>query len=196
VLFGFFCLFYYCGLFIFYFYFYFLLFFLYCQLFHHHFFIPTFTPFTLPPSVLKSLAFLPTTLSTPSHPLDPPPSPSPLIHPWTVTKLPLPHTHSQPADQPTIPTLHNPNPLQSLTQAYSTEQKKTQTHRRTTKTSSPCTAFPTHPSHFPLLSLVLSYPIPHVSIDSLTNVNPPAPTAYRYYHQGVFYITYKLLVRY
>jgi hypothetical protein len=40
------------------------------------------------------------------------------------------------------------------------------------------------------------YPIPQISIASLTNVKPPTPTAYRYYHQGVFYIIYKLLVEY
>jgi hypothetical protein len=43
------------------------------------------------------------------------PSLFPPILPQPVTRLPLPPTHSSPADQPTIPTLHNPQTQQSLT---------------------------------------------------------------------------------
>jgi hypothetical protein len=39
------------------------------------------------------------------------PSPSPPILPQPVTRPPLSPTHSPPADQPIIPTLHNPKPL-------------------------------------------------------------------------------------
>jgi SMC interacting uncharacterized protein involved in chromosome segregation len=34
------------------------------------------------------------------------------------------------------------------------------------------------------------YPTPQISIPSITNVNPSSPTAYRYYHQGIFCITH------
>jgi hypothetical protein len=47
-------------------------------------------------------------------------SSSPTILPQTVTRLCLPHTHSSPAAPPTLPNLHIPNLLQSLTQAPST----------------------------------------------------------------------------
>jgi hypothetical protein len=40
------------------------------------------------------------------------------------------------------------------------------------------------------------YLTPQISIASITNVNPLTPTAYRYYHQSIFCITHKLLVRY
>jgi hypothetical protein len=53
-------------------------------------------------------------------------------------------------------------------------------------------------SHTPLPTTPFSvtYPTPQISIASLTNINPPTPTTYRYYHQGVFYTAYKLLVEY
>jgi hypothetical protein len=71
--------------------------------------------------VLKSIVSFPAILSASLFPL---PSPSHSISPQPITRLPLPPTHSPPADQPTIPTLHNPNLLQSLTQApYTTITK-------------------------------------------------------------------------
>jgi hypothetical protein len=63
------------------------------------------------------LLFLP--LLTHSFPLPPP---SPPINPKPVTRLHLPSTHSPPANQPTVPTLHNHNPLQSLTQEPTLQQ--------------------------------------------------------------------------
>jgi hypothetical protein len=100
------------------FYFYFLFFFLYYQLHHHYLLIPILNPLTLPPSpVLQSTVLLPNDSSAPSHPLSPLPLPPPPILPQPVTTLPFPPTHSPVADKPTIPTLHNPKPLQSLTQA-------------------------------------------------------------------------------
>jgi hypothetical protein len=146
-----------------------LFFFLYYQLYHHHLLIPTLTPFTLPPSpVPNPLLSFPTTHSTLSHPLSPPASPSLPILPRPVTRLPLPLTHSSPADQPPIPTLHSPKPLQSLTQAPSTITTETHpnTHR-TTKTSSPHTASPTHPLYFPPSLLVPPYATPQISITNL-----------------------------
>jgi hypothetical protein len=75
--------------------------------------------------VLQSIALLPNYSFCPYHQLFPLLLPSPPILPQTVTRLPLPHIYSPPADKPTIPTLHNPNPLQSLTEApYTT----TETH--------------------------------------------------------------------
>jgi hypothetical protein len=73
-------------------------------------------PLTLPPSpVLKCIAPLPnTSLLTQSLPE---PSPYSLILPQPVARLPLPPTHSSPTDQLTIPTLHNPKSLKSLTKA-------------------------------------------------------------------------------
>jgi hypothetical protein len=116
-------------------------------------------------------------------------SPSPLILPQPVNRLPLPPTHSSTADQPTIPTLHNPKPLQSLTQAPSTIT--TEIHPNTHKdhkNSNSHTASLTHSPFFPPHPLVPPYLTPQISIAT--------PTAYRYYHQGVAYITFKLLVRY
>jgi hypothetical protein len=107
------CLVYYCEFIIF-----ILIFFLYYQLYHHYVHIPTLTPFTLPPSyALKSIALLPNYYFCPfSSTLSPCPClPSHLPQP--INRLPLPPTLSPPADQPTIPTLHNPNPMQTLTQA-------------------------------------------------------------------------------
>jgi hypothetical protein len=70
------------------------------------------------------LLSFPTILSAFSHPLCPLPSLSPSILPQPVTTLPLPPTYSPPADKPTIPTIHNPNPLKSLIQApYTTTTK-------------------------------------------------------------------------
>jgi hypothetical protein len=63
------------------------------------------------------LLSFPTTLSAPSHPLSPLAFISSSHPPPTCHHTTLPPTHSLPADQPTVPTLHNPNPLQSPTQA-------------------------------------------------------------------------------
>jgi hypothetical protein len=125
------------------------------------------------------------------------PTPSPPILPQPVTRLPLPPTHSPPVDQPTIWTLYNPNHLQSLTQApYTTTPEIHQAHTRNTKPSSPHTASPIHPPHFLSPLLVPPYLTPQISIANLTNVSPPTFTAYKYYHEGVFYIIHKLLVKY
>jgi hypothetical protein len=74
-----------------------------------------------------------------------PPAFSFLSHPT----LPHPPTHSPPANQPTIPTVHTPVPLQSLTQAL--QQKCIQTHTRATKPCSPHIASPLTHSTSPLL---------------------------------------------
>jgi hypothetical protein len=122
---------------------------LYYRFSHHHLLIPTLTPFTLPPApVLKSIAPFPTTLSAPSHPLSSLSSPSPPNLPQPVTRLPLLPTYSPPANQPIIPTLHNPKPLQSLTQTpYTTV---TEIHQNTHKghiTQQPTHDFPhTYPT--------------------------------------------------
>jgi hypothetical protein len=119
------------------------------QLYHHHLLILTLTPFSLPPSpVLKSIALLPnksfcsfsTTLSPYTHP--PPP-----ILPQLVTRLILTPTHSSPAGQSTMPTLHNPTPLQSLTQASSTIT--TEIYPNTDKNQKPLQCFPHSPTPFP-----------------------------------------------
>jgi hypothetical protein len=70
--------------------------------------------------VLRSIALFPKNCSAPSHPLFLPALTFPSHSPQPVPRLLLPPTHSSPADQPTIPTLHNPNTLQSLTQIPST----------------------------------------------------------------------------
>jgi hypothetical protein len=75
------------------FYSYFLFFFAYYHLYHHHLLIPTLTPFTLPPSVLKFIALIPI-LSAPSHPLSPttltlPSHSSPTCHQMTTPSYTL-----------------------------------------------------------------------------------------------------------
>jgi hypothetical protein len=125
------------------------------------------------------------------------PSPSLPILPEPVSRLSLSPIHSSPADQPTISTLQNLKPLQFLTQASSTTTEIYPNTHKDHKTSSSHTASRTHPPYFPPPPLVFGeYLTPQISITSLTNINLPTPTAYGYYYQGVFYITYKLLVRY
>jgi hypothetical protein len=98
--------------------------------------------------------------------------PSPSILPQTVKRLPLPPIHSPPADQPTIPTLHNPNSCNPWHKhPIPQQQKYTQTYTRAIKTSSHYTTFPTHLPHFHPPLLVPPYPMPQTSIASLTNVN-------------------------
>jgi hypothetical protein len=126
--------------------------FLHYQLYHHHPLIPTVTPFTLHPSpVLKPIAPLSNNsfcLFSPT--LYPQPSPSLAILLQPVTRLPFPPSHSSLTEQPTIPTLHNPKSLQSLTQTPSstTTEIYPNTHKNH-KNSYPHTTFPTHPPHFP-----------------------------------------------
>jgi hypothetical protein len=55
-----------------------------------------------------------TTHSVHSHPLFPQPSPSLPTGSQPLTRLPLSPTHTSFTDQSSIPTLHNPKPLQSL----------------------------------------------------------------------------------
>jgi hypothetical protein len=148
--------------------------------------------------VLKPIASLSNKSFCPfSTTLFPQPSPSPPILPQPVTRLHLPPSHSSPTEQPTIPTLHKPKPLQSQTQTpcSTTTEIYANTHKDQ-KNSGPHTAFPTHPPHFPAPPLVTPYPTPQISIASNINVNPLTPTAYRYYHQEIFYIIHKLLVGY
>jgi hypothetical protein len=76
-------------------------------------------------------------------------SPSPLILPQPVTRLLLPPTHSPTADQPTVPNLHNPSHLQSLTQAPYTIITEIYSHTdECHKTQQPPHCF--HHSHTPL----------------------------------------------
>jgi hypothetical protein len=92
----------------------------------------------------SQLLFLPLLIH--SVPLSSPPPP---ILPQQVTTLLLPPTHSPPADQPTVPTLYNPNPLQSLIEApYTTTAKIHPNTHKATKPSSPHIASSTHPPHF------------------------------------------------
>jgi hypothetical protein len=58
----------------------------------------------------NTLFALPTMFSAPSHPLSLPDFTSPSYPPQPVTTLPLPRTHSPPADYPSMPTVHNPSP--------------------------------------------------------------------------------------
>jgi hypothetical protein len=131
------------------------IFFLYYQL-HLHYLLIFLSPLHSPflsfatihccPSQLLFLAYL-------FHCL-PLPSPSPSILPQTITIISLLPSHSSPADQSTVPTLHNAKPLQSLTQGpYTTTTEIYTKHTRATKHSSPLMASPTHPPYFlpPLL---------------------------------------------
>jgi hypothetical protein len=120
-----------------------------------------------------------------------PPSPSPPILPQPVSRIPLPPTHSPPADQPTTPILHNPNSLQYLIQApYTTTTEIYPNTYKCHKTQQPLYDFPHSPTPLPSspFSATLTKFTPQISIASLINVNPLTPTAYRYYHCGVFYI--------
>jgi hypothetical protein len=66
-------------------------------------------------------------------------------------RVSFPATHSPPADQPTIPTLHNSNPLHSLTQApYTITTEIRPNVHKVHKTHQPPHHLPTHPPHFPL----------------------------------------------
>jgi hypothetical protein len=137
----FFVCFFYCGEF-FIFLFLFSFFFLYYQLHHHYVLIPTLSPFTLPASpVLQSSPLHPNYSSAPSHPI--------LSQP--VTRLPLSPTHSPPSDQPPVPTLYNPNLLQSLTQApyTTTTEIHPNTHKGHKTKQLPHYSL-THPLHLPL----------------------------------------------
>jgi hypothetical protein len=177
--------------------FFFFFWFLYYQLYHHLPLISTLTSFTLPHSlVIKPIAplynsfchFLP-----PVFPQLPPSSP---ILPQHDTTLPLPPSYSWPTEQPTIPTLHNPKPLQSVTQTPSSTTTEIDPNiQKDHKNNSPHNAFLTHQPHFLYPLLVPSYPTHQISIAKITNINPPSHTVYRYYQQRVSCITHKLLVR-
>jgi hypothetical protein len=80
-------------------------------------------------------------------------SPLPPILPQCVTRLPLPPTRSPPADQPTIPTFNNPNPLQTLTQApYTTTIQIQKNTNKGHETISPPYCFPHSPTSLPTSS--------------------------------------------
>jgi hypothetical protein len=161
-------------LWVFYLYSYYLFFFLflYYQL-YHHLLTPTVNPFTLPPfPVLKSTALIPNNLFCSFSPTLSPCPHLPL--PFFPNLLPdyLPPSHSSPTDQPTIPTLHHPKLLQSLTQAPS--KTTTEIHPNTYKdykTQQPCTASSTHLHLFLPPALVPPYPTPQVCTASLRNIN-------------------------
>jgi hypothetical protein len=76
------------------------------------------------------------------------------------------------------------------------KQKYTQTHTRTTKTSSTLTASPNHLPHFPPPLLVPPYPTPQISIASLTNINPSNSHCLKILPPRGLHVTYKLLVGY
>jgi hypothetical protein len=90
-----------------------------------------------------------------------------------ITTLHLSSTHSWPIDKPTVPTVDNPSPLQSLTQEPSTQQQKyTQTHTRATKPSSPHNTSYTHPPLYLYPLLVPPLPISQISISILITITP------------------------
>jgi hypothetical protein len=159
-------------IFYFYFYPYYLFFFLYNYLYHHHLLIPTVTPFNLPPSpVLKSIALL---HNNSFCPFSPTLSFCPHLSLPFSSKLPLPPTHLSPAaDQPTIPNLYKPNPLQSLTQTPYTATEIHPNIHKGHKKQQPLYHFPHSPNHFRPPLLVPTYPIAQTSIASLTNINIP-----------------------
>jgi hypothetical protein len=176
-----------------------LFFFLYYQLYHHHLLIPTLTPFTLPPSLVpKSITVFPNNLFCPFSPTLSPCSH--LLSPFSLNLPPdyssLLYTHHALTNLVyqiyTTPTPCNPWHKHPLLQ----QQKYTQTHTRTTKMSSPCTASLTHPLQFLPPVWVPPYSTPQISTTSLINIDPHNSHCYSYYHQGVFYITYKLLPGY
>jgi hypothetical protein len=138
------CLLYYCGVFTFIF---IPIFFLYYQLYHHYLLIPTLIPFTLPPPVLKSIALLPNYSFYPFSSLFLPGIAFPSHSPPTCQQT-TPPTHS-PADQPTVPILHNPNPLQSLTQAPYTTKEIHPNTQKGHKTHQPPHCFPYSPTPLP-----------------------------------------------
>jgi hypothetical protein len=85
----------------------------------------------------------------------------------------------------------NPTPCNPWHKHPTLQQPKyTQTHTSATKPKSPCISSHTHPPHFLSLLLVPPYPTPPNSIASITNINTPTPTVYRYYHQRGFSIPY------
>jgi hypothetical protein len=169
--------------------------FLYSQLNHHNLLIPTLTPFTLHPSpVLKCIAPLSNNLFFPSPTLSPDltfPSNSPL----TCNQTTPPSWTLITQKQSTISTWHNPKLLQSPTQVpFITAAEIYPNPQQDYKNSSPHTSFPIHPPHFPSLPLVPLYPTTQIFIANITIAKPPTPTVYRYYHQEIFYKTYKLLL--
>jgi hypothetical protein len=73
----------------------------------------------------------------------------PHLSPQPVTTLHVPPTHSSPADQPTVPTVHNPRPCNPWHKHPPLQQQKyTPIHKRATKPSSPHILSPTHPPLF------------------------------------------------
>jgi hypothetical protein len=110
-----------------------------------------YSPLTLPPSpVLKSITLLPNYSFFPFSSTLYFYLTSPPILPQPVTRLPLPPTQSQPADQPTIPTLHNSSPPQSLTQApYTTTTEIHSNTNKGYKTQQPFHCLPYSPTPHP-----------------------------------------------
>jgi hypothetical protein len=130
---------------------------------------------------------LPLLIHTVHHPL-----PSPRILPQPVTRLPsLLHTCDLLTNllnqcyTPQTPAIPNTSTIYH-------NNRNTPKHTQGLRKPAAPTLLPplTHPT---LDRGVPPYPIPQISIASLTNINSPTPTAYRYYHQGLSYITYKLL---
>jgi hypothetical protein len=112
-------------------------------------------------------------------------SPPPLL-PQLVNTLPLLSTHLPPADYTTVPTVHTPSTLKSLTQVPSTTivELHTTTHKGS-KTKQLTHLFPQ--PHLSATLLVPLLPITQVSVfNQITITTIPNPTVYRYYHQGVF----------
>jgi hypothetical protein len=97
----------------------------------------------------------------------------PPIFPQPVTSLPLPPTESSSTNQSTVPTVHPPNPLQSLTQAPSTTTVEIHpnTHKGL-KTQQSITSSSIHPLFQPIL-LVPPLPITQVFIFSQITSSPP-----------------------
>jgi hypothetical protein len=103
-------------------------------------------------------------------------TPSPPILSQPVKRLPLPPTHLPPADQPMIPTLHNSNTLQSLTQAsYTTITEIHPNTQEGHKTQQPLHCIPTYPPLFWPPLLVPPYVTPQISIANVKNINPQLP---------------------
>jgi hypothetical protein len=138
----------------------------------------------------------PTTLSVPSHSLSPPahtfPSNSPLTcHQTTpssytlITCWPTYYTNYTQPQSPAIPDistlLYNRNIPPKHTQGPQSQM--------------PLYCFPHSPTPLPASPFSATLSNSQISIASLANVNLPTP-ACRYYHQGVLYIVYKLLIGY
>jgi hypothetical protein len=100
--------------------------------------------------VLKSIALLPNYFSAPFHPYFLPALTFPYHSPQTCHDT-IPPSYTLSTCWPTYYTnFTQTQTLQSLTQSpYTTTEMHTNTHTRATKPSSPCTASPTHPPHFP-----------------------------------------------